>query len=432
MLIPEVLTQSDKSNKLDLEKNESFEMEKPRTTKQHLIDKLILGKLPLHKRHRKMSQYGGHGGQDQELEKAMDSIELNTSNCINLKELCELRSQHFLKMVDIYIDQLDDELHREVAKHVLNKYRVEDGYIEMDYAPQYRTEKVIEKYDTVDNYASALAQNYKQVTFENRVSKMFSSIPERIPTGTRDLVTDSMFNRLCRIIDDSIYIWQKEKDRIFITSIGVTPEEYSELHYILNKNELNDLLFYRIASEAKCWLDEVQAMYEPDMKFYNHFFSKIVKDRVKSLYKEHEVKKTIRVDELCIKKDSEQNSEPDSIMVEGVIDRINYANSSLGSPPDPSDILEAEQAANSYEKWKESLSSRNQQLISLYLLGASRDKIAETIDSSFPETFKGTRERKVFKASNVSSNIKKLVNSYKKFLLKNEENTQNDEEKNDE
>jgi hypothetical protein len=388
-------------------------MAKPKTTKQHLIDKLILGQLPLHKRHGRMSQYGGNGEREPKLENAFTSIEFDTAN-LTIDEQCELRAKFFLEMVGTYIEQMEDKLQQTVATCVFRQLVAEGGqYIEMSYSPKQLRGDKKEQYGSIENYRLILEKNYKQVAFENQVSKMFSSIMQSVPKDSIELLTDSELNIYCRVVYEGINNCystngQRENkvDEIFISGPSITPEEYSELQKIYNtKIKIkNFLIFYKLEMVAQSLIDEIQARYEPDKAFYNGYFGEKIYNRINNVLKKYYKEMPIDNIEFTLSEDSHIEQ----------VDSMKFI--SPDSPDAPHIKAEQQQLLSLIQECLSQLTPQENKLLELKVSGATHAEIVATInrDVLLEQIKKG--EVKPLKTSNIQYSLKKLEERLEKLL----------------
>lgn len=391
-------------------------MAKLKTTKQHLLDKLTLSKKLLHERHKKMSQYGQngkHNPRDETLETAFAPVEFDTSQCADLHALCQLRSAHFLTMAEIFIGQMDNELHREVASHVMEKYLQEDNrYLEelMEYKPQKAREEIKATYGNLDNYTEALITHYGQVVFENRVSKLFSAVAEQVHKSSRAEVGDAKFRTLCRTVNDLMspetYNFQDIDGGAYIGGMSITPEEYSEIISILAKNNLDDRLFKNAVFKARQWLEEIQSKHNPDKSFYNVFFNVTLQNRLKDLLG-NKNEQTVRE---SAHPESGSESEPE--------DFFDWAERQGGNIDELAvvDKFKQQEAEMIVDEFNAELSPNHKLMLDLELRGYSHNEIAEEVNNKFPETFKGSGKPKPFKTENVPYHLKKITACLEKYL----------------
>lgn len=369
-------------------------MAKPKTTKQHLVDKFILGQLPLHKRHGRMSQYGGNGERDPKLENAFTSTEFDTVN-FTIDEQCELRAKFFLEMVETYLEQMEDKLQQTVATCVFRQLVAEDHqYIVMSYSPKQLKGDKKEQYGTIENYQFILEKNFKQVAFENQISKMLSSIIQSVPKDSMESWTNSELNIYCRVVHEGInncYTTHGQKenkvDEIFISGTGITPEEYSELQKIYNtKIKIKDFsLLYKLEMAAQSLIDEIQAKYDPDKYFYSGYFATMIYKRIDSILKEYY---------------REESS-----------DGIEFV-----SPDDLHMKVEQQQLLSLIQECLSELTPQESKLLELKVSGASHAEIVETINRDVLREQIKKGEVKPIKTSNVQYGLKKLEERLEKLL----------------
>lgn len=369
-------------------------MEKPKTTKQHLIDKLILGQLPLHKRPGRMSQYGGNGERDPKLEKAFTSIEFDTAN-LAIDEQCELRAKFFIGMVETYIEQIEDKLQQTVAKYAFRQLVAEDRqYIVSGYSPKQLKGDKKAQYGTLDNYRFILEKNYKQVAFENQVSKMFSSILELIPKDSKESLSDLDLALCYQTVSNAIYNCyttngrrENNVDEIFISGPSITPEEYSELQKIYNtKIKIKDFsLLYKLEMAAQSLIDEIQAKYHPDESFYSGYFATMIYKRIDSILKEY--------------------------YREESIDGIEF-----DSHDEPHMKEEQQQLLSLIQECLSELTPQENKLLELKVSGASHAEVVETINRDVLREQIKKGEVKPMKTSNIQYGLKKLEERLEKLL----------------
>ncbi len=408
-------------------------MAKPITTKQHLIDKLILGQLPLHKRHGRMSQYGGNGKQDQKLEDAFTSIEFDTAN-LTIDEQCELRAKFFLEMVEIYIEQMEDKLQQTVAKCAFRQLVAEEGRqcIVMDYSPKQLKGDKKAQYDTPENYQSILEKNYKQVAFENQISKMLSSIIQSVPKDSMESWNDSVLNTYCRVVQerifdcyttheqrknkvDKIFIGdpsitpeeyselqkngqrKSKDDEIFISGLSITPEEYSELQkiYKLKIRVENSTIYNELEMAAQSLIDEIQAKYDPDKCFYSGYFGSMIRMRIDSIWNEYYKEESI--DDIV---DSMKFLSPEE-------------SEKLRSRDEPDVKMEQQQTLSLIQ---DQLTPQEYELLVSKASGATHAEIAATINRGVLREQIKKGEVKPIKTSNIQYGLKKLEERLEKFL----------------
>lgn len=369
-------------------------MEKPKTTKQHLIDKLILGQLPLHKRHGRMSQYGGNGERDPKLEHAFTSIAFDMAN-LTIDAQCKLKAKFFLEMVEAYIEQMEDKLQQTVATCVFRQLVTEDRqYVVMSYSPKQLKGDKKEQYGTLENYRFILEKNFKQVAFENQISKMFSSIVQSVPKDSIESWTDSELKIYCRVVHEGInscYTTHEQRenkvDEIFISGPGITPEEYSELQKIYNtKIKIKDFsLLYKLEMAAQSLIDEMQAKYDPDKNFYSGYFATMIYQRIDSILKE--------------------------FYREESIDGIEFV-----SPDDLHMKVEQQQLLSLIQECLSELTPQENKLLELKVSGASHAEIVATINRDVLREQIKKGEVKPIKTSNIQYGLKRLEERLEKLL----------------
>jgi hypothetical protein len=367
-------------------------MKKPRTTKQHLIDKLILGQLPLHKRH--MSQYGGTGKRDPKLENAFTSIEFDTAN-LTIDEQCKLRAKFFLEMAEIYIEQLEDKLQQTVAKCVFRQLVAEGSqYIEMSYSPKQLRGDKKEQYGTLENYRLILEENYKQVAFENQISKMFSAIMESVPKDSIEPWTDSELNIYCRVVHQAInncYTTNGQRENkineIFISGPSITPEEFSEFQYKYNRKikVKNLLIFYKLEMAAQSLIDEIQATYEADEAFYSDHFGATIYNRINNVLNEY--------------------------YREESIENIEFI-----SPDNPAIKAEQQQILFLVQECLSELTPQENKLLELKVSGATNAEIVAIINRDVLREQIKKGEVRPIKTSNIQYGLRKLEERLEKLL----------------